>query len=289
MQELIHIVVELLSKHSCVIIPNFGGFVVNEKSAVADSGTDYFFPPQKELIFNPHLSHNDGLLAHALMQKKSISFDEADEIVAKGVEQLKTELKEHKMCTLGDWGFFSFERGNILFHAKNIKIENVDSFGLKEFYFPSLHAAKDTRPFDAGEKKKTPVSKALMGGIAAAIALFLVCQPIQNEGGSDYASLAPLSFTNYNLILDEKANSDTLKSTDYHLVLNEFDTEEEAASFIGLMELQEGDTLQLVPVDEKFLLVFASSENLNEMSEKMKDFRSRYDLQFPDAFVLGLR
>ena len=52
---------ELLYKHQCVIIPKFGAFISNRKSAkMADDKT--FDPPKRELSFNASLNSNDGLL-----------------------------------------------------------------------------------------------------------------------------------------------------------------------------------------------------------------------------------
>lgn len=60
-------IVELLARQTCVIIPQLGGFVVNDCAAKVVDGK--FFPPRKELVFNPKLIHNDGDLAHALMRR----------------------------------------------------------------------------------------------------------------------------------------------------------------------------------------------------------------------------
>ena len=290
MQELIPIVTDLLAKHTCVIIPDFGGFIVNEKNAVVNAAGDYFFPPHKELIFNSHLSHNDGLLAHAFMQYKNISFDEADRIIAERVNAAKKELETDKKYSLGDFGFFSLETTGIIFHAKEIEIENVDAFGLKEFYFPTLQVAES-----ANIRKRSVSSKVIMGGIAATIALFLFCQPLKNDGETNRASLFPTaSFSetairNIELIAKEKAfrESSKAKELNYYLVIEELESEEEAVAFIHSIELEKDDFLSILPVGEKFLITFASSLETEKMNDRMKDFRSRYTA-FPDAFILGL-
>ena len=45
---------ELLFLHDCVIIPEFGGFVGNNKSAVLNEITRTISPPSKEILFNPN-------------------------------------------------------------------------------------------------------------------------------------------------------------------------------------------------------------------------------------------
>ena len=287
MQELIPIVVELLSKHTCVIVPDFGGFIVNEKNAVISSTGDHFFPPRKELIFNSHLSHNDGLLAHAFMQKKNISFDEANRIITEKVKATKKGLEIHKVYSLGDFGFFSLETTGIIFHAKEIGIEDIGAFGLREFYFPVLQT--DNRRFTTNQTKSaSPISKTIMGGIVATIALFLFCQPLKNEGRTDQASLFPaISFSeaairNIELMSEKKA-----LNPNYYLVVEELESEEDAFVLVNSIELQEGDSLHILPVGEKFLITFSSLLEFEKINDRMKDFHSRYTA-FPDAFILGL-
>ncbi len=49
---------DLLILHDCVILPEFGGFVGNHKSAQkTDKG--YFTPPRKIIAFNPQLKENE--------------------------------------------------------------------------------------------------------------------------------------------------------------------------------------------------------------------------------------
>lgn len=297
MQKLITVITELLSKHTCVIIPGFGGFIINEKSAVVDSAEGRFFPPRKELIFNSHLSHNDGLLAHALMQKRNISFEEADGIIAEEVNAVKKELELRKIYSLGNFGFFSSEATGIIFHAKEIKIENAGAFGLREFYFPALQASDKTtnvrRLSTSQTEGASSVSKVIMGGIAATLALFLFCQPLKNEGGTDYASLLPaISFSEVirNAEINKEKESQKLlktKNLEYYLVIGEVESEEEALFFVNSTELQEGDSLHILPASEKFLITFGSSSEFEKMSDKINDFHSRYT-EFSGAFVLGM-
>ena len=47
---------ELLFLHDCVILPGFGGFVANYKSAKIDEIRNVFFPPSKDIGFNREIS-----------------------------------------------------------------------------------------------------------------------------------------------------------------------------------------------------------------------------------------
>ena len=318
MQELINIIVNLLSKHTCVIVPGFGGFVINDKYAVVSMNGDHFSPPRKELIFNTHLSHNDGLLAHALMQEKKISFDEAGKIIDETVRFVKNELSIHKIYSLGDFGFFSLKKGNILFHAKNIEIENFDAFGLKEFYFPAIHYRKaksgQSIPFPTQRNGYfSPLPRIIMGGMTATLALFLLCQPIKNGGATDFASLVPppgasvtapppvpstppdsSSNPNSDLKVKKKTQKNRtkkdnakIKKADYYMVVDEFESAKRAKSFIRLTKVHPGDSLHLLETNGKIYVTLSSPSDTLNVLERISNFRTRYVI-FPKAFMLRL-
>lgn len=75
--QITHLISELLYKHDCVIVPNFGGFVARHHSAHFSKGNSLLHPPTKQLLFNKNLVHQDGLLVSALMEKSSITFNDA--------------------------------------------------------------------------------------------------------------------------------------------------------------------------------------------------------------------
>ena len=58
----------LLSVHDCVIVPDFGGFVVQTLPVRYDAGMHRFEPMRKDIVFNETLQYNDGLLIEAYMQ-----------------------------------------------------------------------------------------------------------------------------------------------------------------------------------------------------------------------------
>ena len=64
---------DLLYTHDCVIVPNFGGFVGNRKSAELNKKTGSLSPPSKQILFNRKLTTNDGLLFSYIAQKEVIS------------------------------------------------------------------------------------------------------------------------------------------------------------------------------------------------------------------------
>ena len=63
----------LLLRNDCVIIPQWGGFVLREVPASCDEEGVWFYPARKEISFNTSLRHTDGLLAESYMQVLDLS------------------------------------------------------------------------------------------------------------------------------------------------------------------------------------------------------------------------
>ena len=62
----------LLHSNDCVILPDFGAFILKSKSAYIENNE--FFPPSKYVSFNSMLKDNDGLLAKFISEERKISY-----------------------------------------------------------------------------------------------------------------------------------------------------------------------------------------------------------------------
>ena len=138
--DLISYIRELLLKHDCVIIPEFGGFIGNYKPAQIDKDSHAFFPPQKMISFNRNLSQNDGLLIGKISERDSISYDEAKSVVEDFVRTLKARLANGETVVFEQIGSFSNNReGNVLFEPDRNVNYNLDAYGLSSFKYEPLH------------------------------------------------------------------------------------------------------------------------------------------------------
>lgn len=105
MNEMVSHIEFLLHEHNCVIIPDFGGFVVNTQPSRRD-GVSSFLPPTCELVFNSNLTHNDGLLAQSFMKSDQLTFEAAMQRITRDVEDLKCRLRETQRVEMGSLGSF---------------------------------------------------------------------------------------------------------------------------------------------------------------------------------------
>jgi hypothetical protein len=132
----------LLLLHDCVIIPDFGGFVLQSVSAVYLREEHLFAPSRKEIVFNPTLTHNDGLLVESYMQRYDTDFDKAMKSVRKDVAEMKEQLNDDAELQFGTVGMFFKENERLIFvPAKDSdKLFSVVSYGLPVFHFLPIAA-----------------------------------------------------------------------------------------------------------------------------------------------------
>ena len=139
---------QLLFLHECVTLPNFGGFVGYYTNARLDKKTGIFTPPSKQINFNKHLIHDDGLLTHHLANKHKITYTEASEWIKSFVDNLKQELESKKRVELAKLGtFFIDNKDNIKF------IHSSTNFSTKHFGLPAVVPKKIVKE----EVQKTPI------------------------------------------------------------------------------------------------------------------------------------
>lgn len=110
---------DLLYRYECVIIPDFGGFVSNAKSAYLNTQNNTFYPPYKALTFNANLVQNDGLLANYIAKAEGFSFDQALVFIKETVAIWQGELKNKSTIELDKIGSFNLNpQGQIVFEPQ---------------------------------------------------------------------------------------------------------------------------------------------------------------------------
>ncbi len=125
-------IAELLFKHNCVIVPNFGGFVARDYSANFSKGNNLLFPPAKQILFNKNLIHNDGLLISALMTNNGLSYNEAEKQVTDYKDYIQSLLTVKKRFELNNIGLLYIDNESSLrFEAKVDVNFLLDSFGFE--------------------------------------------------------------------------------------------------------------------------------------------------------------
>ena len=132
---------ELLFRHDCVIIPNFGGLVTNPVSSKINTVSGTIFPPSKLIVFNKNLSINDGLLINHISKKEKLSIDDSKNIVFDFSKKITDSLMSERSMRLNNIGLFTLgSEDNIIFHQ-----DIANNFDLNSFGFESFQIQKKTK------------------------------------------------------------------------------------------------------------------------------------------------
>ena len=134
---------ELLFRHDCVIIPNFGGLVSNPVSSKINTVSGTIFPPSKLIVFNKNLSINDGLLINHISKKEKISVDDSKNIVFDFSKKITDSLMSERSMRLNNIGLFTLgSEDNIIFHQDIANNFDLNSFGFESFQIQKKTKAK---------------------------------------------------------------------------------------------------------------------------------------------------
>lgn len=184
--------------HDCIIIPNFGGFVLQSISTSYDRADHSFSPMRKEVVFNVTLQHNDGLLLESYMQKYAVDYRKAQLMLEEDTEDLKSVLQQERNVPLGIVGAFSLgEEGQIIFSSNDVQSFSLESYGLPAFHFPALSTTEEvSSPAVAESAVRRPARWGfwrIAAASAAAVALFfLLSTPVKEVNQAAYtASFVP--------------------------------------------------------------------------------------------------
>ena len=125
-------VAKLLHSNECVIVPNFGAFVLKSKAAYIQKNE--FFPPSKYVSFNAMLKDNDGLLAKHISVERKVSYKKSLKLISEEVIYFKKSLSKDLIIDTESLGIFELKEKETLVFNPDFSI-NFDNkvFGLKSF------------------------------------------------------------------------------------------------------------------------------------------------------------
>jgi len=160
MQKIEDIVSSLLLRHSCVIIPNFGGFVAKTISAKFDLDRGLFLAPSKQLLFNKNLLNNDGLLISEYASINAIEYSKSQSEIEEFVLDLKSKLNSKQSVHIERVGKLSYDlEGNLVFEQDRYFNLLLSSYGLSQVQFIANKEPEIKEPSikDKKIKVKAPV------------------------------------------------------------------------------------------------------------------------------------
>lgn len=163
----------LLPIHNCVIIPEFGGFIIDIESSSFNIKGDITHP-EYNIVFNLELKHNDGLIASYIVKDGNISYNAACKKIKTFVKELISDLKSGKTVGCENIGCLKTDAsGNITFLSNKTFI-HPNLYGLVPVKLRQLNDIEQTFVVS---KRKNYFKYSATGIVAATAALLLFIGP----------------------------------------------------------------------------------------------------------------
>lgn len=200
---------DLLYRYDCVIVPEFGAFLSKRISAQINLENNSFFPPRKELSFNPQLQHNDGVLSNYISEIEKIPYSEAVRLIQKTVIEFNEILAEKKSLSFDAIGSISkSDEGQLQFEPNKATNYLTASFGLSEIISQTVSRTEHKEVVEAIEEK-TPIAlttekRKSSNWIKYAAAAVLIL----SIGGYSGLQIHKSNITSFNEVAQEKANKE---------------------------------------------------------------------------------
>lgn len=137
---------ELLYAHDCVVIPNFGGFLLQYVPASIHPVQHIFTPPSRTVAFNAALKVNDGILAKYVASAFNITYHDALEKLRIFSAECQLHLRLHRSLTFSGIGTLKLDNHDLIdFHPIEGGNYLADAFGLPVFTSPAILRSNEQR------------------------------------------------------------------------------------------------------------------------------------------------
>jgi hypothetical protein len=266
----------LLYDHECVIIPQFGGFVVNAQDYQFNAKENKIYPKRKCVAFNEKLKTDDRFLTTEWAINKSISHKEASIEIAAISKELKTQIVSEGYLTIGKLGAFTLNTENRLSFTPNPDFNaDLTVFGLFPVSLGYTHQPKVVKPtlevIPIAEDLPTTISEeyepvklsrsvyvyALIAFILGGLGAFFLTEPASNQS---QGSLNPIKI--------EKKETVSIKTTAAPAAPVQIDTVQKNTIEAPKEVSAEAD-------QDVVYLIAASFQTLTQAEKGLKEFKSR--------------
>lgn len=118
----------LITRHDCVVVPGWGAFIANYDASSYDAECGVMSRPRRSIGFNASVSHNDGLLAHSIVRREGIDYNEAMKFIADSVTTFRQQLAMDCEVSIGRLGYFRRNSGRFIEFVPFYHANGTDQF-----------------------------------------------------------------------------------------------------------------------------------------------------------------
>lgn len=108
------VICQLILRHNCVVLPNFGGFVSKTISAQIDFEKGILQAPYKQLLFNRNLINDDGLVLAEYARLNGLYYQEGVSQLTDFTGKLNADLAQGRQVSIPKLGIFSKDADGIV-------------------------------------------------------------------------------------------------------------------------------------------------------------------------------
>jgi hypothetical protein len=121
----------LLHHYECVILPDFGGFIIRDSPCGFNVAKDKLKPYGKHIFFNPHLLQNDGLLYKEIQSSYQMTYQDAIAAYQSWLSDTRQVIMDAGSRSFGQLGtFYKGNENNVWFSPFSSLNLAIDSYGL---------------------------------------------------------------------------------------------------------------------------------------------------------------
>ncbi len=287
------VILDLLYRNDCVIVPGLGAFLTRRISSSFDEQKGLMLPPRKEVAFNPDLRHTDGLLADALTARgEAEDYSAAQAKIDDFVADVLAKVNSGSTYMMPGLGTISLIDGRLSFEPVSGLNTLVDSYGFAPVAAEKVKASV----FDS--LSSVDLRKAVAS--AAAVAAFLLISPDTSDttlvradmtqpflqslqGDTPEAEAQPKEQPETTIEVEELMEPATNVDS-YCIVVASFLTRQEAQDYIASMKARGVTDLSVLDYDERVRVIAAQFPDHDEAVRANRDIRTLQG--FENAWVL---
>jgi hypothetical protein len=136
---------QLILRHNCVVLPNFGGFVSKTISAQIDFEKGILQAPYKQLLFNRNLINDDGLVLAEYARLNGLYYQEGVAQLTDFTGKLNADLALGKQVSIPKLGIFTKDADGIVRFEQDRHFNLLlSSYGLSNVTFVPNQVQEET-------------------------------------------------------------------------------------------------------------------------------------------------
>lgn len=267
---------QLLHLHECVVIPDFGAFVLRYYPAELQEGTMMFRPPSRRVCFQPGLTVSDGILTHYIARKLSLSYRDAEAYIQREVREWKRQLASgHSIAINGVGKIYCLPGGNLEFFPELNTNFLRESYGLPiiRVKTPKASIAPKARPIEKSLVSDVEVSVFapwMRRAVAVVLPLALALNMVSTSRSIQQSEAAMMqvewkgSEHVKDAVEDVQTIEDTYDTDDSFIVADDFVTPDE------LPVIEKEDLVDIAPAAHIIVGAFSDINNAYKQVERLQ-------------------